>query len=195
MKKIILALLTAGLFTACHVNDTVEHSSDTHRDSAVHAADKPADAFGDSSATALRDNDFAMAAADGGMAEVEFSRLAQNKGTAASVKDLANMMVKDHTAANNELKAMATKMGLSLPTALSERNKQKHDNLSNMSGAEFDEAYTDIMLKDHNATIALFEGQASGGMNAEMKAWAAGKLPALKHHLEMVNSAKAGLRK
>lgn len=61
--------------------------------------------------------------------------------------------------------------------------------------AEFDEVYADIILKDHNEMIVLFKVQAGGRMSAKLKAWAADKHPALKHHLEMVTSTKAGLKK
>jgi putative membrane protein len=42
----------------------------------------------------------------------------------------------------------------------------------------------DLMVKDHKEVIDEFEDQAEGGKDAEVKSWAAGKLTALRHHLE-----------
>lgn len=42
------------------------------------------------------------------MSEVELGQLAQQKGTNPAVKDFGVMMVKDHSAANDKLKALAT---------------------------------------------------------------------------------------
>ncbi len=65
-------------------------------------------AAGGQSAFAAQDNDdFVDAASAKGVAEVEAGKLAREKGVAADVKAFAQMMVSDHTAANEKLKAIA----------------------------------------------------------------------------------------
>ena len=61
------------------------------------------------------DASFYKHAAHGGIAEVVAGNLAQQKSTNPKVKDFGAMMVKDHTAANNKLKALADSKGVSLP--------------------------------------------------------------------------------
>jgi len=61
------------------------------------------------------DTSFYKHAAEGGIAEVEAGNLAQQKATNPKIKDFGAMMVKDHTAANNKLKALADSKGVSLP--------------------------------------------------------------------------------
>ena len=70
--------------------------------------------------------------------------------------------------------------------------------LSALSGAAFDREYMSQMVKDHTAAVALFQGQATSGADADLKNWAAKTLPTLQHHLQMAQSlhttmsAKAG---
>jgi putative membrane protein len=61
------------------------------------------------------DADFAVAAADGGMLEVELGKIASQKGVSSEIKKLGAMMVKDHSAANAQLKATAKDKKLSYP--------------------------------------------------------------------------------
>src|SRR5215204_6234316 len=66
--------------------------------------------------TAVVQDNFWSKAAQGGMAEVELAKLALQKSTNADVKKFAQMMVTDHTKANDELKALAAKKNVTLPT-------------------------------------------------------------------------------
>jgi putative membrane protein len=54
------------------------------------------------------DPSFFKQAAEGGIAEVDAGTLAQSKGNSQAVKDFGAMMVKDHSAANEKLKSVAT---------------------------------------------------------------------------------------
>ena len=49
------------------------------------------------------DSSFYKSLAQGGLAEVDLGQLASEKATNPSVKDFGTMMVKDHSAANEEL--------------------------------------------------------------------------------------------
>src|SRR3984957_13238971 len=53
------------------------------------------------------DSSFFKHAAEGGIAEVDAGNLAQQKANAQNVKDFGAMMVKDHSAANEKLQAIA----------------------------------------------------------------------------------------
>ena len=61
------------------------------------------------------DSGFYKKAAEGGMSEVELGQLAQQKASTSAVKDFGAMMVKDHTAANDKLKALAASKQVTLP--------------------------------------------------------------------------------
>jgi putative membrane protein len=50
-----------------------------------------------------------------------------------------------------------------------------------------------MMVKDHKKDIDLFEREANNGEDADLKSWASGKLPTLKHHLEMAEKMQSAL--
>ena len=58
------------------------------------------------------------------------------------------------------------------------------------SGNEFDKDYTSYMVSDHKEDISLFKKQAEKGKDPEVRAWAAGKLSTLEHHLQMAQTTE-----
>ena len=132
-----------------------------------------------------QDTAFVNAAADAGMLEVQLGKLAATKGSSAAVKEFGQSMVTDHTKANDELKALAGKKNIKVPAALSAKSQKKYEDVSKKSGADFDRAYADQMVKDHNEVIAKFKKESESGTDSDLKAWAKGKIPTLEHHLMM----------
>lgn len=137
---------------------------------------------------------FMTKAAQGGMAEVELGRMASTKAQNADVKKFAQKMVQDHSNANTELKALAAKKNVTLPTELDPMHKSMSDDLSKLSGAEFDKEYVDGMVEDHEKTVALFQTQADKGTDADAKAWATKTLPNLKMHLQMIKDIQSKMK-
>ena len=132
------------------------------------------------------DNSFMREAAQGGMAEVELGQMAASKAQNAEVKQFGEKMVADHTKANNELKELAGRLAVTLPTEPNPKQKETKERLGKLSGAEFDKEYVKTQVEDHEKTVALFEKEAASGTNSESKAFAAKTLPNLKMHLEMI---------
>jgi putative membrane protein len=190
MKKIVLpALLTFTIFaTSC--NDNKEDKPTDSKEAATEQNEKKED-----TTKVDNDTDFAVFAADGGMLEEKLGKLAQANGTSAKVKDLGKMMEADHKMANNELKTWAAKYNVTLPAALSNDKQEKYNELAAKKGADFDKAYSGLMVDEHEKVIRAFKKEADDGKNAELKAWAAGKVPALEHHLEMSRSTVEAVKK
>ena len=142
----------------------------------------------DSSMTAVDKDDakFAVAAANGGMAEVELGQLAQQKAANSEVKNFGAMMVTDHTKANNEMTALAKSKGIILPAAIDTDEQKVKDDLSSKSGADFDKAYVSNMIDDHKKDIKEFEDASKNCKDADLKAFAAKTLPTLKMHLAAI---------
>lgn len=136
------------------------------------------------------DTTFANKAASGGMAEVKLGQLAADKGASDFVKQFGQRMVQDHSKANDDLKSVAAKDNITLPTDLDAKDQATYDRLSKLSGAAFDHAYLSDMMKDHKMDIALFQTEASSGKNSDLKDFATRTLPTLKQHLEMLQQKK-----
>lgn len=175
MKKgIVCIMVSALMFISMSCGDT-------RKDSAEMAEDQNEEALGNKSDD---DAEFAVEAADGGLMEVQLGTLAVTKASSPEVKQFAQMMVDDHTKANNELKALAQQKNITLPTTLGNENQRKVENLREKTGAEFDKEYMDLMVKDHKDDIDEFEDQAQRGNDPELKSWASSKVAALRQHLQ-----------
>jgi putative membrane protein len=126
---------------------------------------KPADpaavgtAGADRNKPGMGDSDFVNDAAIAGMAEVELGNLASQKGTNANVKKFGKMMVDDHTAAGDNLKAIATKYSIEWPTALDDKHRDLRDKLAKLSGAEFDREYMSAMADGHQDVADKLESR------------------------------------
>lgn len=144
------------------------------------------------SSQASADRQFVMEAAHGGLAEVELGRLASQKAQSAQVKQFAQKMVEDHGKSNQELKTLAQGKNITVPTDLDTRHTSTKDRLEKLSGAEFDRAYMQQMVQDHQKTVADFRRESQSGQDSEVKAWAAKQLPTLEQHLQMAQQASRG---
>jgi len=138
-------------------------------------------------AVAADDAKFATAAANGGMAEVALGKLAQEKGASESVKSFGAMMVTDHGKANDELMAIAKTKNITLPATVDAEHQKKMDDLSKLTGKDFDKAYVDAMVDGHKKTLSLMQDEAKNGKDADLKAFAAKTAPVVQSHLDAIN--------
>ena len=132
------------------------------------------------------DKTFAVKAAQGGMAEVMTSQLALKKTHNRQVMMVARRMVKEHTAANDELKTVAQDKHISLPSDTDSKHKAMYRKLSGLSGTAFDKAYMAGQEKDHAATVKLFESEIATGQDKDVTAFAAKNLPTIEDHTRMI---------
>jgi len=130
------------------------------------------------------DKQFMEEAADGGLAEVELGKLALRKANSHHVKDFGQRMITDHSAANQQIKKLAARKGVSIPHDLGKDNKMIRDRLEKLSGSQFDNAYMAEMLKDHKKDVESFRQQSRGANDNEVKNFAARTFPTLQSHLK-----------
>jgi putative membrane protein len=131
------------------------------------------------------DKKFVKEAVEGGMKEVKLGELAQKNGSSSEIRNLGQTMVTDHTKATDEAKALASRKGITVPTALNDSGQKEYDMLSKKTGADFDKEYAKTMVKDHKKDVGEFKKEADKGSDADVKAWASKTLPTLEHHLKM----------
>jgi len=207
MKKslIILALPLCFLFACSNEGgqkDTESSDTSYDKDKANGYANPDAQtSAGDTSnvnnngnnSGSISSSDFLMQAADGGMAEVEAGKMAQKQARDAGVKRFATMMVTDHTAANAKVKSLAATHNVNLPATTSDHHKQMAADMKQKKGADFDKAYMDMMVTDHQATIALFE-RATGAPDDDVKQFANETLPKLRMHLDSAQAVRSRLQ-
>lgn len=199
MKKIQLASLifvvAAGL-TACNEGENTTQATNVS-DSTVNLNTTPDPLNGTTNTGAplnAQDSTFVMTAAAGGMMEVEAGNAAQQNAQHERVKNYGAMMVQDHSKANQELMSLASSRGMTVPTTLPADKQTALQNLQSKNGRAFDTQYMSMMVEDHQKTIADFEKQANSGSDAELKSWAANKLPALRMHLDSARAISGAIK-
>ena len=144
---------------------------------------------GPSTRTSIEDQTFVTKATKDGQAEVELATLAQKKATSEQARTLAGQLRADHERANSELMEIARRKGINVDPSSTPDQQQVASKLTNLSGAEFDRAYTDEMVQAHQRAVQLFEDVSHTAGDPDLKAFAAKVLPTLRHHLEMAQAA------
>jgi|KBSMisStandDraft_5_1062788.scaffolds.fasta_scaffold795234_2 putative membrane protein len=140
---------------------------------------------------AAPDASFYKTLAQGGIAEVEAGKLAQQKGADPKVKDFGAMMVKDHSAANEQLKALAAGKGIDLPGSSSTSQMAAKAKLEVLSGGTFDKSYVEDQVKAHRETVELLKKEIATGQDPDAKAFAQKVLPTVESHLRAINQIAA----
>jgi len=171
----------------------------------------------------LTPQQFVTDAAMGGMKEVRLSQLAFANSQNAEVRKFASRMVKDHSAANLKLAAIAQAKGLDFPptntfaaddpnwnnpmltgseqvkgaylltTNLPLAAYEDFRHLRSLSGKDFDRAYAGDMVMDHINTIIAFEAAKQGLSDPELRQFAAKTLPTLREHSQMAQKLAADI--
>jgi len=184
MKKIMIVLVSGCMLLACN-------SSSSNNQDSVDSAQNVNDS---TNVVSNNTSDFATEAASGGMMEVKLGQLAQQKAQNPRVKDFGAMMVKDHSQANDELKAIAARQNIALPDSMSNDKQQNVQKLSDKTGKDFDKAYMDMMVDDHKEDIDKFKDAAQNVQDTAVKAFASKTLPILQKHLDSAQAIQQALK-
>jgi putative membrane protein len=142
---------------------------------------------------AQADRDFVKDAASGGMFEVQSSQVAlQQPGVDPKVMRIAQMMVEDHTRANQELQVIATRKGITLSQQLSPEHEQMLDRLRSASntgasgGYDFNNQYFTMQTQAHQDAIALFQRASQSLSDPDLRQYAQRTLAVLHQHLQHI---------
>ena len=144
--------------------------------------------------TSKTDLFFMQQASYSNLAEIDAGTIAAARGSYDSVKMFGSMMITDHGKAEASLKSLAEKLKISIPDAPDSAHQAKAALLKTLSGHTFDTAYINAQVKDHLATLAVFQTELSGGYNPSVKNYATKNLPVIQMHLEEALALQARLK-
>lgn len=180
MAAIAAAMMTMQMSASAQDGMSTGKSSDMKRDSMKMSS---------------ADQKFMMMAATGGMAEVGMARLALQKSSNESVKQYAQKMIDDHTAAGEELTQVASMKGITLPMQPDAKQMAMMTKLQSLSGAEFDMMYVkESGVKAHQDMEKLFMKESMSGKDMDAKAFASKTLPTVRMHLQMARDMMASMK-
>jgi putative membrane protein len=140
-------------------------------------------------ALAKSDTAFLTEAIQINLAEISVGDLAQKNGGSDDVKSFGKMLVDDHTASNTKATSLAQSNGVTPPAEPKAADKQKHDELAKLSGAEFDREFAKAMVKGHEEAIGKFEAASKG--DDDIAKFAQETLPTLQKHLKTAQALES----
>jgi putative membrane protein len=117
--------------------------------------------------------------------------VAEQKGQSDAVKEFGRRMVQDHGEANARLISLAKEDGIAVPHELDAEHQAMRARLDSLSGAEFDLAYLQGQVVDHQKTVQLLEYEIGSGQDVELKSFASEILPVVLQHLRVAQDIQA----
>lgn len=192
MSKRTIAAAAAAAFVLCLAPGARAQDEATRQeDSAIE--ERSQDVVRGDTAT-IEDQTFVRKAAEDSAAEVELADLALAKSDNDSVKDFAEQMKRDHSAAQGILAQAASREGIEVPETLGDDHRTITAELEKLDGAAFDRRYMNYMVEEHKKDLALFAAKARTG-DGDVSAYAQRMVSVLDGHLAKAREVSAELER
>jgi putative membrane protein len=136
----------------------------------------------------------ALTAANQG--EVDYSNIGVQKATNPSVKEFAQMMVKDHTTMLDAVKSLSSKLNVTpAPNdKVNDLQKESQKDIADLNGKtagkDFDNEFMEEQVDMHQETLDLLNDLDSKTTNADLKAAIAEAKPKVQAHLDQAKAIK-----
>ncbi|HYD40245.1 MAG TPA: DUF4142 domain-containing protein [Anaeromyxobacter sp.] len=134
-------------------------------------------------------------------AELQLGKLAQQSASSPQVKAFGRQMVTDHGQNDRQLTSMAQRLGVSLQgEAFQQKQQEGQDMMKEVqgkTGREFDRAYTDLMVKDHekdSREVGELAQQARQAGHSQLATFLSTTEQKMKGHLAHVQGLRDSMR-
>ncbi len=128
--------------------------------------------------------EFLADVAEFNLQQAELGKLASIKSNNAAVKDFGKMMQDMHTAKMKELSRLAASKQVSVPTSLTDDNKEDYNALNKKDIEDFDKRYLDLVIDKHGSSIREYTDATDKTSDAALKKWLALETASLREHLD-----------
>jgi putative membrane protein len=195
MKKTLIkfasaCLISTALLTSCSDGNNTNNNPDTDSASNMTTQETTTGTGSTNAVLDTADQSFVMKAASSSLMEVELGNIASQNASSERVKNFAQMMVRDHGQANNQMQGIASQKGITLPSQPMQEHQQHINMLRNKQGRDFDNNYMSHMVQHHEKDVQEFE-RASGSLrDAELRNFASTNLPVLRMHLDSARTIR-----
>jgi putative membrane protein len=132
---------------------------------------------------------FMTEAADARMMDIEEGNLALEKGSNDLVKNYAQKLVADNKKLLNELRALADKKNIVLPTTISNEKADALNDLREKQGNEFDEKFIEMVQRDHKRDLDNFE-EAADSNDRDIQQFAQRSVSMFEDHLAQIDQVE-----
>ena len=181
-KIVAVALIATSSFVSCgdDTDSSKEDTSDTTATTKNEAEEKNDSAL--STRAAEKEAQFVVDVVASNYGELKLARLAQQKASSSELKDVARTLEKDHNAVLTDLKALASKKGMTIPTEENGDSKDKLKELTDEKASEFDKEWCETLMDNHKTSISKFENAANDVSDPDLKSFINTVLPKLRTH-------------
>jgi len=173
-----LTVLSCGNSTSSSTSSDSTSTSSTTNTMAAAPADTTA---ANTNANSNKDADFINDVAVSNAKEIAWLQAGIDNG-GKDVKEHAKMMKKDHEQLAQQVKDYAGKKNIALPP---DQDYSKDVDMGNKKGKDWDKAWVDKMVDEHQKTIDKFQKAQNEVSDAELKTMITNTLPTLQKHLDM----------
>jgi putative membrane protein len=131
----------------------------------------------------LDDLQFVRQAAESSRKEVDSAREALPQLKEPQLRQIAQMLVTDHSNANEKLARLAEQKGWPLSAASAAAAPP-----SGTASSDFDAKWTAEMIAGHERSVAMYRAQAQSGEDKDLRKYARETLPTIERHLAQLRS-------
>lgn len=184
-KIIITALLTANTILIGCDGDAGDASGTKDNSDTTATTKNEAEDTNDSTMftkTAEKEAQFVVDVVASNYGEVKLARLAKQKASNGELKDVARILEQDHSGVLADLKSLASKKGITIPTEENGDSKDKLKELSDEKASTFDKEWCETLMDNHKTSITKFENAANNISDPDIKSFVDSVLPKLRTH-------------
>lgn len=166
-----IMVLSFALLTGCSGNLTYQAAMDKNRKSI-------------SDLSRLQDANFLTEAASFNLFKKQVADLGVERGYSSALVDLARAKVKEYNASGREITKLAKKKKFKIPAEMKREHQALVDQLSSSAKAEFDSEFIKVLQDLNREQTAIYEENSSGAEDADVRAFAARNLGALRRNAD-----------
>lgn len=138
--------------------------------------------------TNFTDSSFAVLASMVNVGEIAVSQVVADSSDDPAVVDYAEMMIADHTAAQQELLTVTGQVGLGTTNTISPENQQLINSLLTLKGTALDSLYMVNQVVAHEKSIDIYKNHGANGLYRFLKFYTNELLPVLTTHLQQART-------
>lgn len=134
------------------------------------------------------DTSYIREAVRGNFTEVALGRLAESRASDSAVKDFGKKMVSDHDAMNQQWGQLAASYKLRIMNPgpdMGEAGKDAVDRLGKLKGSEFDQAYMNEMIQEHQQALDLLQRARNSAQDRQIRRVAETSATTVSEHLTL----------
>ncbi|WP_214411773.1 DUF4142 domain-containing protein [Sphaerisporangium fuscum] len=134
------------------------------------------------------DRDFLIKVRQAGLWEIPTGQQAQERAGSQRVKEVGLQLVADHTKLDEQVRAIAAKLGVVLPSTPNADQQGWMAELSTKTGADYDATFANRLRFAHGKVFAVVSAVRAGTRNSDIRAFASAAVDVVMKHMTLLES-------